>query len=238
MARTSLIRNGLVVSDNERLRSRGPQLLQGFVTRVETCPVADGLRIMAFQAIDLVLLDAGSRSNEMLAACERLAFEGKRLRVLAVLPAPVLPLLRLPRRLACDFVLAGASEGEIRARLRRLTQAGERSAHEAVIKSGSLVLDPAQHAAFEDGCAVDFTPVEYALFSFFFTHPDRCYSREELLERVWGSAQMSPEAQGSSRTVDVHVRRVRAKLSTEAARRLETVRGAGYLWRSARSPSV
>ena len=64
-----------------------------------------------------------------------------------------------------------------------------------------------------------------ATFAFLVTHPGRTYSRDALLRRVWGF-----DYYGGSRTVDVHVRRVRAKLGPELAQRLETVRGVGYLW--------
>ena len=74
---------------------------------------------------------------------------------------------------------------------------------------------------------IEFTYLEYTLFSFLVTHPNRVYSREVLLNRVWGT-----DYYGGARTVDVHVRRVRSKLGPEVARRLETVRNVGYLWKS------
>ena len=76
-----------------------------------------------------------------------------------------------------------------------------------------------------NGEPLDFTYLEYALLAFLVTHPGRTYSRDALLRRVWGF-----DYYGGSRTVDVHVRRVRAKLGPELAQRLETVRGVGYLW--------
>ena len=76
-----------------------------------------------------------------------------------------------------------------------------------------------------DGAPIDFTYLEYALLAFLVTHPDRTYSRDALLKRVWGF-----DYYGGTRTVDVHVRRVRAKLGPDLAQHLETVRGVGYLW--------
>ena len=64
-----------------------------------------------------------------------------------------------------------------------------------------------------------------ALLAFLATHPGRTYSRDALLRHVWGF-----DYYGGSRTVDVHVRRIRAKLGPELAQHLETVRGVGYLW--------
>ena len=76
-----------------------------------------------------------------------------------------------------------------------------------------------------DGQPVDFTYLEYALLAFLVTHPSHAYSRDALLSRVWGF-----DYYGGSRTVDVHVRRVRAKLGNELASHLRTVRGVGYMW--------
>ena len=69
--------------------------------------------------------------------------------------------------------------------------------------------------------------MEYALLAFLVTHPGRIYSREVLLSQVWGF-----DYYGGTRTVDVHIRRLRAKLGPEMAQHIETVRGAGYLWES------
>jgi DNA-binding response OmpR family regulator len=76
-----------------------------------------------------------------------------------------------------------------------------------------------------DGRPVDFTYMEYELLKFLATHPGRAFSREALLSRVWGY-----DYYGGARTVDVHVRRVRAKLGQEHAARLKTVRSVGYRW--------
>ena len=75
-----------------------------------------------------------------------------------------------------------------------------------------------------DGEPLDLTYLEYALLAFLATHPGRTYSRDALLRHVWGF-----DYYGGSRTVDVHVRRIRAKLGPELAQHLETVRGV-YLW--------
>jgi len=89
----------------------------------------------------------------------------------------------------------------------------------------NLTLNLATYQAYLEGVAIDFTYLEYALFAFLVTHPGRTYSREVLLRRVWGS-----DYYGGSRTVDVHVRRIRSKIGGELSRRLETVRNVGYLW--------
>ena len=77
-----------------------------------------------------------------------------------------------------------------------------------------------------DDVPVDLTYMEYSLLAFMVTHPGRAYSRETLLRRVWGFDYC-----GGSRTVDVHVRRIRAKLGPQASSHIETVRGVGYLFK-------
>jgi DNA-binding response OmpR family regulator len=76
-----------------------------------------------------------------------------------------------------------------------------------------------------DGASVGFAYMEYELLKFLMTHPNRVFSREALLKRVWGY-----DYYGGARTVDVHIRRVRAKLGQEQASRIKTVRSVGYLF--------
>ena len=95
------------------------------------------------------------------------------------------------------------------------------------IHMGALTVNLATYQVKVNGEPIDLTFMEYALLSFLVTHPGRIYSREVLLSQVWGF-----DYYGGSRTVDVHVRRLRAKLGPEVAQHIETVRGAGYLWQS------
>jgi DNA-binding response OmpR family regulator len=92
-----------------------------------------------------------------------------------------------------------------------------------VVRIGTLVIDLATYQVAIDGRPVDFTFMEYELLKFLATHPNRVFSREALLSRVWGY-----DYYGGARTVDVHVRRVRAKLGQEHAARIKTVRSVGY----------
>jgi DNA-binding response OmpR family regulator len=92
-----------------------------------------------------------------------------------------------------------------------------------VVRIGGLEIDFSTYQVTIDGRPVDFTYMEYELLRFFVTHPNRVFSREALLSRVWGY-----DFYGETRTVDVHVRRVRAKLGVEHATRILTVRSVGY----------
>ena len=92
-----------------------------------------------------------------------------------------------------------------------------------VVRAGSLELNLATYQVSIAGEPVSFAYMEYELLRFLMTHPNRAFSREALLSAVWGY-----DYYGGARTVDVHVRRVRAKLGQEHAGRIKTVRSVGY----------
>lgn len=149
------------------------------------------------------------------------------------LPAPLLlivneeelPSLQFPATVASDFVMHGASVAECTARVKRLMTSQEEPASLDCISVDGLVINLATYQVTINGEPIDFTYLEYALLSFLAKHPGRTFSRDALLQRVWGF-----DYYGGSRTVDVHVRRIRSKLGPDLAERLETVRGVGYLW--------
>lgn len=125
---------------------------------------------------------------------------------------------------ADDYVTKPFSPRELLARinavLRRTTQAGA----EDVIDADGLVLDAASHRVMAGAGTVQLGPTEYRLLSFFMTHPERVYSRAQLLDRVWGGNVYVEE-----RTVDVHIRRLRKALEMFGYDRfIQTVRGSGY----------
>lgn len=121
-----------------------------------------------------------------------------------------------------DFVLAPVDAAELVARVMRLGHKVGGGAGEAIVFK-DLVLDLATYQARLGDHPVDLTYMEYELLKFFVTHSGRVWSREQLLSRVWGYDYF-----GGSRTVDVHVRRLRAKLGEERASWITTVRSVGY----------
>lgn len=109
----------------------------------------------------------------------------------------------------------------VQALLRRVGKSGR-------LERGALSLDLERHQAFLDGHSLELTRREFELLAFLARHPGRVYTREELLERVWGQ-----EFLGTARTVDQHIAQLRDKLSEDpkAPRFLETLRGVGYRFR-------
>lgn len=218
----------LVATDNQFFYSRITSTLASLPVTFSSCGVLDATRILSSREYDGVVLDAGAQTPEMLLLAERLVAAGRDFSVLAQIPLAALDNLRVPERLICDFFVEGASDTEIITRMRFLLWPKETPSTEERIIDGSLVVDLATYQVHQHGEPVDFAYLEYSLLAFMVTHPDRTHSRDELLRRVWGG-----QYYGGSRTVDVHIRRVRAKLDPDNAHRLETVRGVGYVWHSA-----
>jgi two-component system, OmpR family, phosphate regulon response regulator PhoB len=123
---------------------------------------------------------------------------------------------------ADDYITKPFSPRELLARIKAVMRRG--GPDEEVVSAGGLNLDAASHRVTAGAMPVSLGPTEYRLLKFFMTHPDRVYSRAQLLDRVWGGNVYVEE-----RTVDVHIRRVRKALEPSGCDRLiQTVRGAGY----------
>ncbi|MDO5335457.1 MAG: winged helix-turn-helix domain-containing protein [Coriobacteriia bacterium] len=174
---------------------------------------------------DLVVYEANGEAISSLSAVEQTLVDDGGSALLVIVPEENLGSFRLPVQLNSDFVVHGASSEECSLRIRQLLWPGNESSMNDFVTVDSMTINLATYQVTVAGQPVDFTYLEYALLAFLVTHPGRTYSRDALLRRVWGFDYF-----GGSRTVDVHVRRVRAKLGPELSQHLETVRGVGYLW--------
>ncbi|MHB1991269.1 phosphate regulon transcriptional regulator PhoB [Metallibacterium scheffleri] len=123
-----------------------------------------------------------------------------------------------------DYVVKPFSSRELIARIRAVLRRSQGEDGEGVIEAGALRLDGPAHRVHAGTQPVPIGPTEYRLLHFFMTHPDRVYSRTQLLDHVWGSSVYVEE-----RTVDVHIRRLRKTLEPFALDAMvQTVRSAGY----------
>ncbi|MGH3349328.1 MAG: response regulator transcription factor [Nocardioides sp.] len=127
-----------------------------------------------------------------------------------------------------DVVLHTCGPAELEARIKlaigRISAARDASDPDAhVIRSGEVVVDDATYTAKIGGRALDLTFKEFELLKYLAQHPGRVFSRQQLLQEVWGYDYF-----GGTRTVDVHVRRLRAKLGPENETLIGTVRNVGY----------
>lgn len=125
---------------------------------------------------------------------------------------------------ADDYVTKPFSPRELVARINAVLRRASPHVTAEVIAAGGLRLDAASHRVTAGDEILEMGPTEYRLLYFFMTHPERVYSRSQLLDRVWGGDVYVEE-----RTVDVHILRLRKVLAAHGHDRLiQTVRGAGY----------
>lgn len=138
-----------------------------------------------------------------------------------------------------DLILSSASPAEVEARLRLVSERGvhgivatnatttpaaeENEPTDGHITSGDLVIDTNGYTASLGGKPIDLAYKEFELLKYLVQHPGRVFTRAQLLQEVWGY-----DYYGGTRTVDVHIRRLRAKLGSEYEHLIGTVRNVGY----------
>jgi two-component system phosphate regulon response regulator PhoB len=125
---------------------------------------------------------------------------------------------------ADDYITKPFSPRELQARIRAVLRRSSSEDGAGVVRIEGLELDTESHRVNANQAPVDMGPTEFRLLEFFMTHPERVYSREQLLDRVWGRNSFVEE-----RTVDVHILRLRKALAPSGYESMiQTVRGAGY----------
>ena len=123
-----------------------------------------------------------------------------------------------------DYVTKPFSPKELIARIKAVIRRVSPTSLEEEVDFHGLKLDPVSHRVAINGNSLALGPTEFRLLHFFMTHPERVYSREQLLDNVWGT-----NIYVEDRTVDVHIRRLRKAISGEGHEEfVQTVRGAGY----------
>ncbi len=171
---------------------------------------------------DLVLIDATRDLSKAQALCRTLHAAGESSQILVIIPEAGLAGLQ-PDWGTSDFVLPTAGPAEVEARIRLLVQRPDTVEPDAAIRVGELVVDPVSYQVRLRGRLLDLTYKEFELLRFLASRPGRVSTRSQLLQEVWGY-----DFFGGTRTVDVHVRRLRAKLGPEYESMITTVRGVGY----------
>ena len=222
----------LVVDDEASIRELLSFNLKKNGYSVETA--ADGREALAKAAgMDLVLLDIMLPEVDGLEVCRRLKADpqtsGIPIIMLTAKAEEIDRVLGLELG-ADDYVVKPFSMRELLARvkavLRRFAKDSQNEkGREETLKIGGLRLDFSSYQAWLHDEPIALTPKEYELLKLLVTNPGRAFTRDELLDRIWGY-----EYYGDTRTVDVHIRHLRAKLKGDEniSKAIETVRGIGY----------
>jgi len=227
-----MARTILVVDDEPTLRETLVEALESEGYRAISA--ADGREALAhFRAErpDLVLLDLMRPELSGVEVCRIIRAEsGVPIRMLTARDSEVDKVVGLELG-ADDYVTKPFSLRELSARIRAIFRRGEQlaaSTPPSAVDLGAIQVDVAGHRVLRDGQVVAMKPKVFELLAFLVRHPGQVFSRNQLLERVWGY-----DYAGETRTVDVHVHWLRAAIEDEAAAPafIHTVRGVGYVFR-------
>jgi DNA-binding response OmpR family regulator len=224
----------LVVDDDVTVREVVVTYLRAAGHEVDETADGEGaLTLLRDHPADLVVLDLMLPGIDGLEVCERLRARGDDLPVimLTALGSETDRVVGLERG-ADDYVTKPFSPRELVLRVDSvLRRAGERAGGgvRGVVTDGDLVVDSTEHTAALAGRRLSLTTREFDLLRFFLSHPGQAFSRDELLQKVWGWSF------GDQSTVTVHVRRLREKVEADPTHpvRLATVWGVGYRWEPA-----
>jgi DNA-binding response OmpR family regulator len=173
-------------------------------------------------AVDVAIIDARTNLAAARGVCRRLTANAPGVAVVAVVAPTNFVAVDVDWHFD-DVLMPAASADELEARL-RLAIKRRRSAVDGTLKFGDILLHPSSFAASLAGSELSLTATEFKLLNFLVQHAGRAFSRTRLMHEVWGY-----DCTGRVRTVDVHVRRLRAKLGPEHESMIDTVRGVGYM---------
>ena len=188
--------------------------------RVRTIPAEPAALINAPHS-DVVVVDARGDLVQAKALCRILTTTGISAALMVVVTEAAMPALNNEWGFD-DVVLTTAGPGEVDARIRLITTRTHTPVDDHMISASGVTIDEVSYQAKVNGKALDLTFKEFELLRFLAGHPQRVFTREQLLSEVWGYDYF-----GGTRTVDVHVRRLRAKLG-DMESLIGTVRNVGY----------
>ena len=216
----------LLIEDDRRIRIEVMDALLAAGFEVEAAIDLAGARVALERAFDLIMLDLGLPDGDGLDICREARDAGRGLPIL-ILTARDEPADRV-RGLeegADDYVVKPFHMPELVARVRGLLRRSGRQVGAGRYSLGEMWAEPEQRRAGRGDAEFSLRRREFDLLLFLMQHPDRPWSREQLLDRVWGS-----EFDGDARTVDIHVRRVRQQIEETPSRPrwLTTEFGIGY----------
>ena len=225
-----MLRTLLIVEDQHDLAELVALHLADLAQRIHVCnDGTEALRIAASDPPDLVILDLGLPGLDGLEVCRRLRAWPRYVPILMLTSRSSEAERVLGLELgADDYLVKPFNVMELVARAKAIVRrmdALDDAADDAIIGSEALRIDPAARRVTLNGTEIALTAREYDLLLHFARHPGRVFTREQLLDTVWGGAHG-----GYAHTVNSHINRLRAKIESDAAdpRRIQTVWGVGY----------
>jgi DNA-binding response OmpR family regulator len=188
---------------------------------IQVAELADS-SLISVSPYDVIVIDATQDLRAATGACRTASLHELRRAIVLVVAEGALPAVK-PGWGFDDWVLPGASPGELETRLRLVTEQADAESSTRAANVGDLVVDEDSYQVRLRGRPLDLTYKEFELIKTLASSPNRVFTRELLLSEIWGYDYF-----GGSRTIDVHVRRLRAKLGPEYEQMIVTVRGVGY----------
>ena len=188
---------------------------------VRTLP-AEASALLDAPETDVILVDARRELIQARSLCRVIHATGAVAPVVAILTEGGLTAVTAEWSVD-DVIVESAGPAEVEARIRLAVSRTSSAASDDEIAAGAVTIDEASYSARVNGTLLDLTYKEFELLKYLVQHPGRVFTRAQLLQEVWGYDYF-----GGTRTVDVHVRRLRAKLGTEHEVLIGTVRNVGY----------
>lgn len=216
----------LIVDDEQTLLETVENKLrkEGFTTFTAES-AEDGMRLFRRVKPDLIILDIMLPQRSGYDLCKAVRKESSTPIIFLSARAEETDRVRGLDMGGDDYVTKPFNLGELAARVKAVLRRSAGDKPMEILETGNIRIDPVSHEALIDGSAMSLSPKEFALLYFFMRNTGQVFSRETLLDRVWGK-----DAFVSPRTVDVHIRWLRTRIEPDPdnATRLLTIRGVGY----------
>ncbi|MGM0898180.1 MAG: response regulator transcription factor [Bacillota bacterium] len=219
--------NILVIDDEQAMRDLLARTLGDAGYSVLAVPTGEqGIERIRSGGIDFVILDIMMAGQDGFSVCRRVReFSGVPILMLTAIAGSEADKVKGLRAGADDYLIKPFSRGELLARIEAILRRTKGTAitPEPILTTGRIELNERMRRVTADGKPVTLTRKEFDLLALFLSHPEQVFSREQLMERLWGEQALTV----TTRTVDTHIKTLRIKLG-DAGSAIETVWGLGY----------
>jgi len=216
----------IITEGSESINGLRSELMQKGFACTTISAEDEVVKQIAEQSPDLVLMAVNGHSSHSMRELPQRIKRERPLPIMALVNKETLDSLEADPKIIDDFALKPGDPDELALRIKRLLQKSSDTGASELIKCGDLVIDLAKCEVSLSGRPVELTFKEYELLRFMAANQGRVFSRDTLLNKVWGY-----DYYGGDRTVDVHIRRLRSKIEDANHTFIETVRNIGYRFR-------